>query len=337
MAHDLNIENGRASMAYVRGEGAPWHALGQAVESAMTWEEAYVQGGLDWNVDRVKMQTVGEYRYAIPNRVALVRSDTKAVLGTVSSQYIPIQNHEAFGLLDSLVADAGLRYHTVGALGKGEIIWLLAKVPDPIVIKDVDVVEKYLLLTNQFNAKRAMRIIWTPTRVVCQNTLNRALQEGHSSGVAIRHRGDIAAQFKEARQILGLANRYFDSFEDSINKLANHYPKKTQLDKFFKTLYPDPKDKKDGTTSLGTKAQNTRDILFGLFENGIGNDMPEIRYSTWAAYNAVTEYVDRHRARKSGETTRQQDANSLKSSWLGSGAKIKESAYKGALAMAGVN
>ena len=38
MAHNLNIVNGKVSMAYT-GD-TPWHSLGQKVDHAMTSEEA---------------------------------------------------------------------------------------------------------------------------------------------------------------------------------------------------------------------------------------------------------------------------------------------------------
>jgi len=67
------------------------------------------------------------------------------VLGVVGDSYVPIQNSECFGFLDAVVDDEGLRYHTAGALGRGERIWLLAKLPDTIRVKHSDDITEQLL------------------------------------------------------------------------------------------------------------------------------------------------------------------------------------------------
>ena len=51
MAHQIEIINGVASMAYASDRGLPWHGLGQAADTAMTSEEALRLANLDWNVE----------------------------------------------------------------------------------------------------------------------------------------------------------------------------------------------------------------------------------------------------------------------------------------------
>ena len=337
MAHEIGMTNGRHSMAYVASEGAPWHGLGTAVEGAMAWHEAIEAGGLDWSVDRVRLQTADGTRVA--DRVALVRSDTGAVLSTVGTRYQPIQNRTAFGLFDSLAAEGQVKYHTVGALGEGQTIWLLAKLPTSIVVRGVDVTDKYLLLTNTHTNKRSLRVFWTPIRVVCQNTLNRAISGANGGGVTIRHRGDVAQAMRDAEGVLGLANRYFDDFEGQVDRLASYTPTRGQLDAYFRALYPDPEPREDDREAKKGRAESTRLELFRLFEHGLGNDMPQVRHTAWAAYNAVTEFVDHRRGRSETKLrgVRERADAALHSAWLGSGASLKHKAFAGALELAGVN
>ena len=134
MAHNLASTNGRVAMMYA-GE-MPWHGLGTRLEEPATAQEAISSAGLDYLAELKDIQTTEGI--AVPQRRAIVRSDTGDVLGVVGNSYSPVQNHQAFSFLDAVVADDGLRYHTAGALGKGERVWMLAKLPQDIRVNNSD-------------------------------------------------------------------------------------------------------------------------------------------------------------------------------------------------------
>ena len=324
MAHDLATTNGRTAMAYF-GE-LPWHRLGTRLDTPATAKEVITAAGLDYGVELVPLTTM--FGEPVPTRKAVVREDSRQVLGVVGNNYVPIQNRECFNFLDSVVADGDLRYHTAGALGKGERIWLLAKLPNTIRIKNSDdITEQYLLLSNSHDGTSALRVYFTPIRVVCANTLAAADRRSFGQGISILHKGDLSAKVTRAREVLGIAHRFFDDFGHQANILAGHYPSVDQLTHFFKMLYPDP------PVGERTRTINIRQNLHRLFEEGKGHDLPPIRHTTWAALNAVTEYVDHHRLTR-GRTAHQRAERRLQSQWFGSGARVKARAWQLALDMA---
>lgn len=175
MAHELATTNGRTAMMYA-GE-IPWHGLGTRLNEPATACEAIEAAGLNYQADLKDIQTTDGI--PIPQRKAVIRSDSRDVLGVVGTSYVPVQNHQAFGFLDAVVADGSLRYHTAGALGKGERVWMLAKLPDEIRVKNSDdITEKYLLLSNSHDGSSSLRVHFTPIRVVCANTLAIAARNG---------------------------------------------------------------------------------------------------------------------------------------------------------------
>ena len=324
MPANIATTNGKPAFMYYGEE--PWHRLGQKLDTPATAEEAVVAAGLDYEITLTDVATVDGMM--VPRTKAVVRYDNQTVLGTVSNKYVPCQNRQAFGFLDAVVADGGLRYHTAGALGLGEKIFLLAKLPGQIRVKDSDdLVDKFLLLSNAHDGSAALRVLFTPVRVVCQNTLSMALRQGRGEGVSIRHNGNLAAKIHEAQRVLGLAGKFYDDAQAKIDRLASVAPTQAQLAIYFKALYPDPKDGIDNA-----RAKQSREQLIALFEGGIGHDMPGIKGTWWCAYNAVTELLD-HRTYR-GKSDAERASNRLQSIWWGTAAKVKEQAWEAALDLA---
>lgn len=327
MGHELSTVNGRTAMMYV-GE-VPWHGLGTHLATPATSVEAIQAAGLDYTVALNPMLTPDGV--TVPGKKAVVREDTKDVLGVVGDRYQPIQNSEAFAFLDAIAADGSLRYHTAGALRRGEKVWLLAKIPGSIRVKfSEDITEKYLLLTNSHDGSSCLRVFFTSIRVVCANTLAMANREGDGEGLSIRHQGNLASKVRVAREVLGIAHRFFDDLEGQMDLMARHYPTYSQVSAYYRALVPDPDE---GSPS---RAQNVRDELFRLYEAGKGQDIPQIRGTTWAAFNAVTEYVDHHRPTRA-KSVFDRAANRLDSAWFGSGCRLKKRAFDLALELVGNN
>ncbi|HQZ66361.1 MAG TPA: DUF932 domain-containing protein [Planctomycetaceae bacterium] len=324
MAHDIATTNGKPAIAFF-GD-TPWHGLGTQLNEPANAEQAIQAAGLDYRVDLQEMTT--PKGIVVPSRKAVVRSDTDAVLGVVSDSYAPIQNRDCFSFLDSVVSTGELKYHTAGALGNGEKVWMLAKLPGEIRLKDSeDVTEQFLLLSNSHDGRSALRVFFTPIRVVCANTLGAAERRGQGSGVSIVHKGDVRTRTAEARELLGLASRFYSQTAQLADALASYYPTTGELQHYFEQIYPD----RDG--SANSRARNVREQLLHLFEHGRGQNIPETRLTAWSAFNAVTEFVDHHRSSR-GESDAARKASRLNSAWFGSGVEIKAQAWAAAIEMA---
>ena len=205
MAHNIG------QMFYV-GE-LPWHTLGQKLKQAATLEEALVAGGLDWEVGTVPIAPLNEPNSRISHRVAVVRSDRKPgetgrVVGVVHPGFEPLQNRQGALMFDALMGQGKRIYHTGGYLKNGEIIWLLARLPNDIRVRGDDVLETYLLFTNSHDGSVAIDIRLTTVRVVCQNTLSLALHTGGAGKVFRRaHNGSYALLKLAARQFFEFSTR----------------------------------------------------------------------------------------------------------------------------------
>jgi phage/plasmid-like protein (TIGR03299 family) len=316
MGHNLNILNGKASMMYVRE--VPWHRLGTRLDKPATAAEAIEAAGLGFSVEKMALKT-NDPELHVDGHFATVRSDTWQVLGVVGSRYSIIQNRDAFATFDALVGEGEAIYHTAGVLGKGERIWLLAKLPDYIRVNGGDVVEKYLLLTNSHDGSGPVRVKLTPIRVVCENTLALALG-GDEQEVRIRHTAQAESKLKEAHEILGLTNKLYTDLDHIFNSMSEKHIDGRALVEYVKSIFPAIHDLENRS-----RITQIRDKVFELAETGRGAEFS--RGTVWGAYNAVTEFVDHYRL------TSVSDAAGLKSMWFGSGERIKKEAFKVAIGM----
>lgn len=319
MAHNIADNN------KVFAVGKMWHGLGTVVDTAQTAKEAITLAKLDYNVKMVDLfqgETLSGL-LKVNDHKAIIREDTRALMGITTKKYQIVQNTEAFNFFDVIVGEGQAIYHSAGALGQGERIWILAKLPNDIVVNKDDVVEKYLCLTNSHDGKSALRMYFTPVRVVCQNTLNMSMQDA-KNGLSIRHMGNLNVKIEEARRILGISINYYNQFETIVKTMETVEMTEASLNEYFDKVLSVNDD-----IEMSTRKENQKDELKSLFEHGKGQKIGN-KHSLWKAYNAVTEYVDHYRTVKNLE---KDNTNKLSSIWFGSGAKLKEKAYNEAVVL----
>jgi phage/plasmid-like protein (TIGR03299 family) len=315
MAHNLELDqNGQASMFFT-GD-VPWHSLGRKLQKPATAAEAMEAARLDYKVVKRPLKAIINARhYAdVPNAYATVRTDTNVVLGVVGSRYQPVQNKDAFNFFDPLVDRNEAIYHTAGVLGRGEKIWLLAKLPEYIRVGPKgDPIEKFVLLYNSHDGSSHIKVKITPVRVVCNNTLTAALS-GADAEVRIKHTASATDKLREAHKVMELTNQLYKELDYIFNRMALRKVTPTQLVEYCKTLIPD-----NAEAESNSRTENTRREIIRLHDDT--KDATMHRGNLFGAYNAVTEYVD-HAAQADS-------SKHLRSIWFGgSGEQLKRRAYQ---------
>jgi phage/plasmid-like protein (TIGR03299 family) len=242
---------------------------------------------------------------------ATVRTDTGDVLGIVGNSYEPVQNRDAFTFFDNLVGTDEAIYETAGTLGRGERMWILAKLPGYIKVHGNDIVNKYLLLTNSHDGTSHVRVKLTPIRVVCSNTLTSALRG--AGEVQIHHTPSAAHDLEQAAALLGLSNALFEQLNVVFNGMATKKITEKQLWKYVQALVPDNEEAENNA-----RTEEIRNSVLQLHGSGRGAHLA--RGTWWGAFNSVTEYTD-HMMVGGDSTTR------LNSIWFGRGEQLKLKAF----------
>lgn len=323
MSHELEIINGKANMFYVGSK--PWHGLGTELLNPPTIKEAIVYAGLDWdvNLEAVYYSDVslaGTTYEIIPDARVVRRGTDGKILGVVGTKYEPLQNTEAFAWFDPFVSNGFVELETAGSLAEGKKVWILAKIKsDPLVIKGQDIVEKYILLSNSHDGSMAVSAGYTPIRVVCNNTLSMAQNNSASQLLKVRHTRTMKDTLEKIREIMCITNAAFEATANQYRLLASRDINAKTLEKYVKVVL----DQDKLASEITTKGRNQVERVIQLFEYGNGNNMPEIRGTVWAAYNAVTDYI-------SHEASSNLDKR-YASLWFGSNARRNKVALEKAL------
>lgn len=305
----------------------PWHGLGKKLEREATSEEAIIAAGLNWTVSKkpVFAQTL-HGNVMLPNNFATVREDNQQVLGIVGTQFEVLQNKDAFRFCDALVGEAAAMYHTAGALGDGEIIWILAKLPKTIRLKNQDDIENYLLFSHRHDGRQRVRVMFTPIRVVCQNTLNMAASENKNIAY-IRHVAGMGGKLQNVREQLGILYNQMDLFEELSNKMAEKQINRKIFQDYLASLKLAVEAEDLEKEKVASRKMEVEDMLTSLFEFGPGAFYNSSKGTVWGAYNAVTRYVDFER----GYYANKDNATHSKSILFGSGSDLKQRAWNQAV------
>lgn len=233
MAHNINYNSKTERHSFFSVKEKAWHSLGTIIEDYPTSREAIRHAGLDYTVEKRTLFTVDNGQpltdepdllvhseIEVPDYFATIRTDTEQVLGVVGKDYEVVQNVDAFSFFDSIVGGGdGIMYETAGALGKGERIFITAKLPEFIKVGKSDLIAQYLFLTTSHDGFGSITTSFTPIRICCQNTLNAALRS-QTGAIKIRHTANAHERLKQAHQLLGITNQLGGEMEQIFNRWA---------------------------------------------------------------------------------------------------------------------
>ncbi len=337
--HNIEIVDGKAQIAYA-GE-TPWHGLGTKVPNDLTPEQMCKAAGLDWEVEKrpcyatingKQVRTPSAYITRLPNGTNIKDEKFLSYLPNAASWHL-LQNHEAFAFFNEAIALGDMEMHTAGSLADGELVWAMAKVRESFALKtrkgqDDDVVESYLLFTNPHRFGKSIDVRFTPTRVVCNNTLTIALTETTNMlKVSSSHRNPFNKAVVQEK--LDMAHYKLGEYREHATFLSSTRYKNEDVVEYFKRVFPAnaPKKRQPGQAEAKRPPKEFhRGASVGIasLETQPGADM--FPGTFWNLYCAATYYTN-HLAGKS-------DSTRVESLWYGDAQKQNINALNTALEMA---
>jgi phage/plasmid-like protein (TIGR03299 family) len=340
-----------------RKVAAPWEEFGTDVLHEASPEEMLAISKLDWTVSKrpcfipclAGSEDVSQDRIRSADIFALVRDSDNKVFGPAGKEYVPTQNRQVFEFFKKFCAAGNLRISTVGALGGGRDVWVLAKLARTLTLPGGDEVEGYLLFSSPHRWGKALVVKFTTIRVICKNTLAMALNDTtYGKGYRQPHIRPFDSEVaKEVEVTLKLANELFDGFEENSKKLvaakvqpnvvvryiADVMSPELVTAAFGKGFYKQSElaqakliASPDGPNISPQDFKSSAYEVFQAVKTQPGAELESSLGTMWGAFNGLTHWTD-HQAGLSRE-------NAVESAWFGPKSVLKTKAFKRAIQVA---
>ena len=302
MAHALEGQDGQYAFA-LRGEPA-WHGLGTVFDKDAdihTADMLRLAHLADWGV-AVEPVLVPEGYRVVSENYMVTRTNPfdagKDVLAFVGKKYRPFQNEALFEFADNIL-DGGASWESAGSIKDGRVVFGSMVIPREFILDPQGANDKtvtYLLVHTAHDGSSSVQANITPVRVVCQNTLNMALN-GSKQSFKIRHTSGTQSRVDEARRVLGLTFGHMDNFEVIARQLFEVEIDNKRFHDIISAVYPMP-DLSAGKASL-TKWESKVDLITDIYHQS--PTMTNIKGTAWGALNAMTERIDYFRSARTND------------------------------------
>jgi len=322
MSHELTIrESGKVEFAYTGDSKKIWHRLGSQLEEGASIETWVRESGLDWCIleSMLTYQSMnGEHTF--PDKKALFRSDTKAALSIVGSDYHVVQPGEVLEFFRDLTELHGFKLSAAGSIFNGRRFWATAEVGKTFEATKGDTINGQLLLVTSCDSSSATVGKLVSQRSICQNTLSVALAEKNKPTVRKTHASPFDP--RSFKLDLGLIDQSWENFSNNIKKMAEVEVTTDFAKKYFETKIFNPDL---SATDQSTQAYNRVEKLMQLLRNGDGADMAG--NTAWGVLNSVTSMFTH------GPRAKQDPSKKFWDSNFGNWDKLKNEAYSDMLAL----
>jgi phage/plasmid-like protein (TIGR03299 family) len=269
----------------------------------------------------------GGQRVRVPDQVAVGRADQEwddrwpGYFSMAGKDAPLLQNSEVATLIDELGLDLGGA--TAGVLRNGQMGWAKFNLPAHLEVVPSDEVRGRFTLFWGHGGKAALNAGVEFWRLICANGM---MAWETDSLFKIKHTKNMARRISATYDAWSNSVESFRKYGELARWLASQPMTDDQWDVFVKKIVPSTTDK------VPTRTQNLRDTLTQNFHYGIGQNLPGVAKTKWAAVNAVSQYTTHdigirvsNGRRAMGES---ESSMRIESNLMGAGAKLGHQAVR---------
>lgn len=289
---------------------------------------------LNWTVTKQPIFTDspdnGEY-ITTNKHFATVRDDTKTILGIVGPDYQVVQNQELAYLCERVAVNNQVKIETAGSLNGGQRVWIQMKGNSFDVGSKRDENYATTLFTNGHDGQWPLSSLPTSVRVICQNTLNMALQNGKRQNmiISLRHVGDMQSRLEQMINAIEEFQERTDIFATKAKALGSKEVNTEFVQNFWTQLYMNSFGDIHDSPMNEAQMEDNKAAMSTLtkWSNTFDSEVKHSGANLWTAMNAVTYWLDHQQIYRGANKSE----NKFNDTLFGNGAKEKISVFNNAL------
>jgi phage/plasmid-like protein (TIGR03299 family) len=290
-----------------------WHQLGVVIDGELPAREAFRIAKADFQV--AGRPVFDQDMQAITGYQAITRVDNGKTLSVMTQTYTPIQNEALIRIAEALHEDTSMDAVCVLADGKRVTFTARVRGAEGDVLPG-DPVQQYLIGCTSHDGAIPFQLLFSPVRVVCQNTLSAALglaanQRQRNGSISVRHTKNADALITRLPELVDVRRRQFLGGLEELKQMAATPCSSSQFRQYISEVFA---DQLCGTvnTVRGDHSTSRKKTLEDLpawpsllhkFEGrAIGSDVARFNGTSWSAYQAVTEYLSHETGKSKNQT-----------------------------------
>ena len=222
---------------------AAWHCLGETFNlgEEVSVTDAVGKTAVGVEIDAVPLTYVYEGEAHETEQRAIIRKPTPddpepRVFGFASENWHVAQYLDYARALDPL--SETFPVETCGVLKGGETLFLALR-GDCFAVRSVDEIENYFVCVLSQVPGKGHRILFTPRRIVCQNTLSLGIRQA-TINLRVPHTGDPTRMVAFAAQLVAEMTRATEKVEAYFEAMAKAPASEEGLDKLLRAAFPEP-------------------------------------------------------------------------------------------------
>jgi phage/plasmid-like protein (TIGR03299 family) len=235
---------------------------------------------LNWTVRSEGLVTVSGLH--VPDKIAIVREDTAAVLSIMGKDYNAFQNHEMIEILQRVSNQTGLEMKHSGLFGDGEKVFVQLKSDDLKLGNDR--IEGYLTGVNSFDGSTSFAFGPSNVTISCTNSFFSAFR---GLNTKVRHTKNMGIKIDEiCRSLEGMLDEEKKIF-DSIVQLSETRVGEGDIENVIRKLFNVKPELDLDDEEMSTVTKNKID----RFYIDLNGELKEKGNNQWGLFSGITKYT----------------------------------------------